>query len=46
MLRRSLRDVVTAAQFAVAGVEPTARPEELGLDDWCRLTAAVAEVRT
>jgi len=40
MLRRSLRDVVTPEQFAAAGVEPTARPEELGLDDWCRLTVA------
>jgi 16S rRNA (adenine1518-N6/adenine1519-N6)-dimethyltransferase len=40
MLRRSLRDVVTPDQFAAAGVEPTARPEELGLDDWCRLTVA------
>ena len=40
MLRRSLRDVVTAEQFAAAGVVPTARPEELGLADWCRLTVA------
>ena len=40
MLRRSLRDVVTPEQFAAAGVEPTARPEQLGLDDWCRLTVA------
>jgi 16S rRNA (adenine1518-N6/adenine1519-N6)-dimethyltransferase len=40
MLRRSLRDVVTPEQFAAAGVEPTARPEELGLADWCRLTLA------
>ena len=40
MLRRSLRDVVTPEQFAAADVEPTARPEELGLEDWCRLTVA------
>jgi 16S rRNA (adenine1518-N6/adenine1519-N6)-dimethyltransferase len=40
MLRRSLRDVVTPEQFAAAAVEPTARPEELGLDDWCRLSVA------
>jgi 16S rRNA (adenine1518-N6/adenine1519-N6)-dimethyltransferase len=40
MLRRSLRDVVTPEQFAAAGIEPTARPEELGLDAWCRLTVA------
>jgi 16S rRNA (adenine1518-N6/adenine1519-N6)-dimethyltransferase len=38
MLRRSLRDIVTPEQFAAAGVDPTARPEELDLDDWCRLT--------
>jgi 16S rRNA (adenine1518-N6/adenine1519-N6)-dimethyltransferase len=40
MLRRSLTEVVTAAQFAAAGVEPTARPEELDLDAWVRLTEA------
>ncbi len=40
MLRRSLRDLVTPEQFAAAGIEPTARPEELGLEDWCRLTVA------
>jgi 16S rRNA (adenine1518-N6/adenine1519-N6)-dimethyltransferase len=42
MLRRSLRDVVTPDQFAAAGVAPTARPEELDLGDWCRLSVAVA----
>lgn len=40
MLRRSLSDVVTAEQFERAGVSPEARPEQLGLDDWCRLTDA------
>jgi 16S rRNA (adenine1518-N6/adenine1519-N6)-dimethyltransferase len=45
MLRRSLRDVVTPEQFAAAGVEPTARPEQLGLDDWCRLTVATEASR-
>jgi 16S rRNA (adenine1518-N6/adenine1519-N6)-dimethyltransferase len=40
MLRRSLRDLVTPEQFAAAAVEPTARPEDLGLEDWCRLTEA------
>ncbi len=40
MLRRSLRERVTPEQFAAAGVAPTARPEELGLDDWVRLTFA------
>jgi 16S rRNA (adenine1518-N6/adenine1519-N6)-dimethyltransferase len=43
MLRRSLRDLVTPEQFAVAAVEPTARPEELGLVEWCRLTVATGE---
>jgi 16S rRNA (adenine1518-N6/adenine1519-N6)-dimethyltransferase len=41
MLRRSLADVVTAEQFAAAEVAPTDRPEDLDLDAWCRLTAAV-----
>ena len=43
MLRRSLSDHVTPAQFAHAGVAPTARPEELGLDEWVRLTRAVTD---
>jgi len=42
MLRRSLAGVVTAEQFAAAAIESTARPEELGLDDWIRLTEATA----
>ncbi len=42
MLRRSLSGRVTAEQFAAAGVAPTARPEDLGLEEWVRLTAAVA----
>ncbi|MFP5487536.1 MAG: 16S rRNA (adenine(1518)-N(6)/adenine(1519)-N(6))-dimethyltransferase RsmA [Acidimicrobiia bacterium] len=41
MLRRSLADAVTPEQFERAGVSPEARPEQLGLDDWCRLTDAV-----
>jgi 16S rRNA (adenine1518-N6/adenine1519-N6)-dimethyltransferase len=40
MLRRSLAGVVDASRFAAAGVAETARPEELGLDDWVRLTRA------
>jgi 16S rRNA (adenine1518-N6/adenine1519-N6)-dimethyltransferase len=40
MLRRSLADVVTPEQFDRAEVSPEARPEQLGLDDWCRLTLA------
>jgi 16S rRNA (adenine1518-N6/adenine1519-N6)-dimethyltransferase len=40
MLRRSLAGVVDPATFATAGVAETARPEELGLDDWVRLMHA------
>ena len=41
MLRRSLASVVTAEQFERAGVAPEARPEQLGLDDWCRLATTI-----
>jgi 16S rRNA (adenine1518-N6/adenine1519-N6)-dimethyltransferase len=41
MLRRSLAGVVSAEQFEAAGVAPTARPEELDVVAWCRLTEAV-----
>ncbi len=37
MLRRSLAGRVDRAAFAAAGVAETARPEELGLDEWVRL---------
>ncbi len=42
MLRRSLAGLVTDEQFEAAGVAPTARPEELDVAAWCRLTDAVA----
>lgn len=42
MLRRSLRGTVSGEQFAAAGVASDARPEQLGLDDWCRLTEAIS----
>jgi len=42
MLRRSLADLVDARAFAVAGVEPTARPEQLDITTWGRLAAAVS----
>jgi 16S rRNA (adenine1518-N6/adenine1519-N6)-dimethyltransferase len=42
MLRRSLQGVVAPELFAAADVAPTARPEELALDDWVRLTKATA----
>ncbi len=41
MLRRSLAGAVTGEQFAAAGVAETARPEELDLGDWVRLTQVV-----
>jgi len=41
MLRRSLAGLVDGPTFAAAAVAETARPEELGLDDWVRLTHAV-----
>lgn len=41
MLRRSLAGIVTPEQFEAAGVAPTARPEELDVDAWCRLTESV-----
>lgn len=41
MLRRSLAGVVSPEQFAAAGIEPTARPEELDVDAWCALSAVV-----
>ncbi|HSJ91765.1 MAG TPA: 16S rRNA (adenine(1518)-N(6)/adenine(1519)-N(6))-dimethyltransferase RsmA [Ilumatobacter sp.] len=43
MLRRSLAGIVTADQFERAGIAPDTRPEQLGLDDWCRLTDATSE---
>ena len=42
MLRRSLAGLVGAEAFEMAGVAPTARAEELGLDDWASLVEAVA----
>jgi len=42
MLRKSLGGAVTAAQFEAADVEPTVRPEDLGVDEWVRLTRVLA----
>ncbi|MGH9123896.1 MAG: 16S rRNA (adenine(1518)-N(6)/adenine(1519)-N(6))-dimethyltransferase RsmA [Acidimicrobiales bacterium] len=39
MLRRSLEGLVTADDFSCAGVEPTARAEELDVVAWGRLAA-------
>jgi 16S rRNA (adenine1518-N6/adenine1519-N6)-dimethyltransferase len=43
MLRRSLDGVVSPEQFADANIEPTDRPEQLGLVDWYRLTRVVQQ---
>lgn len=42
MLRKSLSGVVAAEQFVAAEIPETARPEELGVDDWVRLTNVIA----
>ena len=42
MLRKSLSGVVTPEQFEAAEVAATARPQELGVDAWVRLTNVVA----
>ena len=42
MLRRSLAGRLDPAVFATAGVSPEARPEQLSIDDWVRLTDASA----
>ncbi|MFM8856563.1 MAG: 16S rRNA (adenine(1518)-N(6)/adenine(1519)-N(6))-dimethyltransferase RsmA, partial [Actinomycetota bacterium] len=43
MLRRSLANVVDAADFDRAGISPTARPEELDVVTWGRLARTVHE---
>lgn len=42
MLRRSLAGLVDPEAFAVAGVRPEARAEELGVEEWARLATASA----
>ena len=41
MLRRVLAGIVTAEQFAEAGIQPTARAEELDVNAWGRLARVV-----
>jgi 16S rRNA (adenine1518-N6/adenine1519-N6)-dimethyltransferase len=41
MLRRSLAGVVPPEAFEAAGVEPTARAEQLGLEEWAALARQV-----
>lgn len=43
MLRRSLAGIVAPDTFDAAGISPTARPEELDIEAWCRLTDAHLE---
>ncbi len=40
MLRRSLAGIVAPDTFEAADISPTARPEELDVAAWCRLTDA------
>ena len=41
MLRRALADIATPDDFAIAGVNPESRAEELDLADWGRLCEAI-----
>ncbi|MEY2626377.1 MAG: rRNA ((1518)-N(6)/adenine(1519)-N(6))-dimethyltransferase RsmA [Actinomycetota bacterium] len=41
MLRSALAGIVSAEQFENANIDPTARAEQLSLDDWARLCRAV-----
>ncbi len=41
MLRSALAGTVTAEQFEAAHIDPTARAEQLSLDDWAHLCRAV-----
>lgn len=38
MLRNTLKGLLTEDQIRASGVEPTARPEDLGVDDYVRLS--------
>jgi 16S rRNA (adenine1518-N6/adenine1519-N6)-dimethyltransferase len=41
MLRGALAGAVNPTQFAAAGIEPTARAENLSVHDWIRLCKAI-----
>ena len=43
MLRSALAGIVTAEQFTAAGVDSTARAEQLSLNDWARLLKATSQ---
>ena len=38
MLRKTLNKLVTASNYALAEINPQARPEELSVVDWINLT--------
>jgi len=40
MLRKSLKGLVTAEQFEIAGVAGDSRPEQIGVEQWCALARA------
>jgi len=40
MLRRSLAGIVSPETYEAAAISPTARPEELDVEGWCRLADA------
>ncbi|MBP92246.1 MAG: 16S rRNA (adenine(1518)-N(6)/adenine(1519)-N(6))-dimethyltransferase [Acidimicrobiaceae bacterium] len=46
MLRRSLRDLLDEAAIVESGVDPMARAEELGLDQWASLASRVVADRS
>lgn len=41
MLRRSLAAIATPDDFVAAAIDSSRRPEELGVDEWGRLTTAI-----
>jgi len=45
MLRGALAGRVDEAQFAAAGIAPTARAEELGVEEWIRLARILGDPR-
>ena len=45
MLRRSLNGLLNEGSIAAAGVDPTARAEQLDLEQWAALAGAVDNTR-
>ena len=45
MLRGALSGLADEATLVAAGVEPTARAEELTVDDWCRVAESLGAGR-